>query len=46
MERVRSRFFSMLALFVVWTIGLGVMAHTSAEKPRNAEPGPTSPRPG
>jgi hypothetical protein len=46
MDRARLRFFAVLALFVAWAIGLGVMAYTSAEKPRNDEPAPTTPRPG
>ncbi len=37
MGAVRTRFYVALGLFAAWVIGLGVMAYTSAEKPRDPE---------
>ena len=47
MGAARARFYSALALFTAWVIALGVMAYTSAEKPRVAGPSasPSSPPP-
>ena len=44
MKHARIRFYVVLTLFVAWVIGLGVMASTSADKPRTALPAAPLPR--